>query len=145
MGKDELDEDGTAGGASCCTFGEHLTIDGYGGSPERLNDQDLVYQILDQLPEILGMKKLAEPWVYFAPGNGAKDPGGWSGFVVISESHISVHTFPGRRFVSADIYSCKNGMNPAFIEGYFKKKFALQDLETHFLKRGTKYPVFNQD
>ena len=131
------------GGSSCCTFGEHLTIDGYGGNPEKLNDKDLVYQALSELPDLLRMHKLAEPQVYLAPGNKAKDPGGWSGFVVIAESHISVHTFPARRFVSIDVYSCKTGMDQEFIETYFREKFSLQELETNFIKRGTRYPVGN--
>lgn len=126
-----------------CNFGEHLTLDGYGGDPAQLNDRELVCRILDELPELLGMNKLAEPVVYFAPENGGKDPGGWSGFVVIAESHISIHTFPARKFLSADVYSCKNGMNSTFIEIYFKDVFSLQEIETHFIKRGTKYPACN--
>jgi S-adenosylmethionine decarboxylase len=128
---------------SCCTFGEHLTIDGYGGDPNKLNSQDLVYNCLNELPELLSMNKLDSPHVYFAPGNDKKDPGGWSGFVVIAESHISIHTFPKRKFVSIDVYSCKSGMNVPFIENYFKAEFALQEIETNFIIRGTRYPGCN--
>ncbi len=128
---------------STINFGEHLTIDGYGGNAELLNDKKLVYACLDELPGLLGMGKLADPVVYFAPGNNDKDPGGWSGFVVILESHISIHTFPKRGFVSADIYTCKNGMDTNFILDYFKKSFDLKDIEDHFIKRGTRYPAQN--
>lgn len=128
---------------SYCNFGEHLTIDGYGGDPVKLNDQELVLSVLHELPDSLGMNKLAEPQVYFAPDTFGKDPGGWSGFVVVAESHISIHTFPARKFLSADVYSCKPGMNTTVIENYFKDKFALQEIETNFIKRGTKYPVSN--
>lgn len=34
-------------------FGEHLMIDGYGGSPEKLNDEELVRQCLDELPRMM--------------------------------------------------------------------------------------------
>jgi len=85
------------------------------------------------------MKKLSTPEIYFAKGNDIKDPGGWSGFVVIEESHISVHTFPGRGFLSADVYTCKNGMDTNYIKNYFKKTFELKELETNFIKRGLKY------
>ena len=121
-------------------FGEHLTIDGYGGNKEKLNDKKLVFKILDELPELLHMGKLSKPEVYFAPGNNGKDPGGWSGFVVIVESHLSIHTFPGRNFLSADVYTCKNGMDTKFIISYFKKIFGLKDIEQNFIKRGTRYP-----
>ena len=123
------------------TFGEHMTIDGYGGDEKLLNDKELVLRCLNELPEKLEMHKLSEPVVYFAPGNHEKDPGGWSGFVVIEESHISIHTFPKRGFVSADVYTCKSGMDQALIKEYFSSVFKLADIEDHFIKRGTRYPV----
>ena len=124
-------------------FGEHLTIDGYNGSYNKLNNEKLVYKCLDTLPEKLGMHKLSKPVVYFAKGNDTKDPGGWSGFVVIEESHISIHTFPGRGFISADVYTCQNGLNVKKIKKIFKEMFELSSLETNFLIRGKKYPQEN--
>lgn len=124
-------------------FGEHLTLDGYGGSYEKLNDRELVLSCLLGLPEKLGMHPLAEPVVYAAADNQLKDPGGWSGFVVIAESHISIHTFPKRRFVSIDAYTCKNGMDTGIAIEYFKEKFDLDETETNLVIRGKKYPQEN--
>lgn len=120
-------------------FGEHLTIDGYKGSFEKLNDQSLVLKCLEELPELLQMHKLSKPEIYFAKGNNNKDPGGWSGFVVIEESHISIHTFPAKGFISVDVYTCQNGMDTGFILNYFKEKFDLAEIEENFIKRGLKY------
>lgn len=125
-------------------FGEHVMIDGYGGSYDSLNDRKLVLRCLDELPGLLEMRKLAEPVVYFASGNNAKDPGGWSGIVVIAESHMSIHTFPARGFVSIDVYTCKNGMDKEFISSYFRERFSLKDIEVNFVKRGTRYPSENK-
>ena len=124
-------------------FGEHLTLDGYGGSEKLLNDEKMVETCLYELLALLKMRKLAEPVVYFAPGNDIKDPGGWSGFVVIQESHISMHTFPKRGFISADIYTCKNGLDTKLVEKFFKEKFTLVETETNFIKRGLKFPDSN--
>lgn len=124
-------------------FGEHLTIDGYGGSYEKLNDRNLVFSCLAELPGQLGMHPLAEPCVYAAADNQLRDPGGWSGFVIIAESHISIHTFPKRRFVSIDAYTCKNGLDPSIIERYFQEAFSLEEMETNFIMRGMKYPPEN--
>jgi S-adenosylmethionine decarboxylase len=120
-------------------FGEHVTIDGYGGNNKRLNDKEFVLETLNELPEKLGMHKLSTPEIYFAKGNNIKDPGGWSGFVVIEESHISIHTFPDNGFLSADVYTCKNGMDTDYIIEYFKQKFLLSEIESNFIIRGTKY------
>ena len=124
-------------------FGEHVTIDGYGGDFDLLNNEEMVLSCLNDLPEQLGMHKMSEPQVYHSDGNDLKDPGGWTGVVVIAESHISVHTFAKRGFVSADVYTCKNGMDTDFIVNFFKEKFKLQDVEMNFLKRGTRYPSHN--
>lgn len=124
-------------------FGEHITIDGYEGSEEKLSDKNLILFCLSDLVAKLGMRELAPPQVYFAEGNDDKDPGGWTGFVIIEESHISIHTFPKRLFVSADVYTCKNGLNQELILEYFKEKFLLKDVELNFLKRGTRYPANN--
>lgn len=124
-------------------FGEHITVDGYGGDPERLDSEEAVLSALTELCDTLRMRPLMKPIVLNAPDNHIKDPGGWSGFVMIAESHISIHTFPKRRFVSADVYTCQNGMDRDFVTDFFKQKFKLEDVETHFIKRGTRYPDKN--
>ena len=120
-------------------FGEHLMLDGYGGSYEKLNSKELVSSILYDLPTKLGMKLLSEPVVYFAEPNHIKDPGGWSGVVVIAESHLSIHTFPEKGFVTADVYTCKNGMDNEYIIKYLTDAFELKDTEINFVKRGLRY------
>ena len=124
-------------------FGEHITIDGYGGNPDLLNDKKLVRSSLDDLSSLLKMYQLGTPRVHRAPDNHMKDPGGWSGFVVIAESHIAIHTFPRRKFLTADIYSCKEGIDADFFVDFLKRKFKLDEVETHLIKRGAKYPVRN--
>ncbi|MFA5080190.1 MAG: S-adenosylmethionine decarboxylase [Candidatus Paceibacterota bacterium] len=127
-----------------CNFGEHFMLDGYNGNFKKLNDKNLVLDCLNELPSLIQMSKLAEPEVYFAPDNiGTKDSGGWSGFVVINESHISIHTFPYKGFISIDVYTCRNGMNVNFISKYFIEKFELKETEINFVKRGTKFPIKN--
>lgn len=121
-------------------FGEHITIDGYFGDNSLLNDRENVRASIDELPSELGMKKLSSPEVYFAKGNDIKDPGGWSGFVVIEESHISVHTFPAVGFVSIDVYTCRNGLDQSRVIRYFERRFDLKDVEVNFIKRGLKFP-----
>jgi S-adenosylmethionine decarboxylase len=126
------------------TFGLHLMLDAYNCDPHVLNEQTMVYQILDDLPKHIGMKQLSKPYVVFAEGNGKHDPGGWSGFVIIEESHISVHTFIRRRFITVDVYSCREFDAEKTIQ-YFKDKFKTTDVEVYVQKRGLKYPAENID
>ena len=118
-------------------------LDGYQGSYTALNDRERVLHTLYELPELLGMHRLSDPEIYFAKGNDERDPGGWSGFVVIEESHISIHTFPAKGFVSIDAYTCKNGLDIERIKSYYQEQFELKDLETNLVVRGTRFPVEN--
>lgn len=126
-------------------FGEHITIDGYGGNVKLLDDKEVVTSCLSEICTLMHMHPLGngKPTVVQAPDNHFKDPGGWSGFLIIAESHIALHTFPKRRFLSADVYTCKNGLNADFVVEFFKKKFKLEEVEHHFIKRGIKYPDHN--
>ena len=69
-----------------CNFGEHFTLDGYGGNFKKLNEKKLVLKCLEELPGKVGMNILGKPQAYKAADNGINDSGGWSGFVVIAES-----------------------------------------------------------
>ncbi|MDQ5900514.1 MAG: S-adenosylmethionine decarboxylase [Patescibacteria group bacterium] len=125
-------------------FGPHLMLEAYNCPPEVLNDANLAYKILDELPEKIGMHKLIKPYVVFAEGNEKKDPGGWSGFVIIQESHVSLHTFIKRRFVTVDVYSCRDFDTDFAIE-YFKKMFKTDDVDFVIEQRGKRYPEENID
>ena len=123
-------------------FGLHLTIDGYGCQAKTLNSMEYLFGVLDELPAFMGMRKLITPYVVAAPENHKKDPGGYSGFVMIQESHISIHTFPKRRFVSIDVYSCKN-FDTGKTQKYLTKAFGIGECETNVIVRGTRYPMTN--
>lgn len=127
-------------GKETCTFGVHFTLDGYGGNPEKLNDPELMQKILLELPEKMGMERMTDPVVKYAEPRNIKDGGGYSGFVMIVESHISIHTFPKKKFVSIDAYTCKDEMDKEKIEKYFRDAYELQETEVQFFKRGLKFP-----
>lgn len=120
-------------------FGPHLILDLYGCNKEKLSDLDFIYKILDELPELIGMHKLSLPSVKLFHGNpDTFDKGGVSGFVVITESHISIHTFFEQQYVSVDIFSCKE-FDMKGAEEYVVEKFEAKKVEKHFLIRGTEF------
>ncbi len=123
-------------------FGLHLTFDGHNCDPLVLNSRRKVEEFLNSLVGALGMKKLFGPKVIRAKGNFLKDPGGYSGFVIIQESHFSVHTFPKRRFVSIDVYSCRDFDYKKTIF-LIKKFFRVNSVETNIVIRGRRYPQKN--
>ncbi len=124
-------------------FGVHLLLDAYKCSKEKLASKDLLLKVLRDLPKQLNMHTIHDPVVVEVGSNNKKDPGGISGFVMIAESHISVHTFPNRGFLSADIYTCQDHLEEKKVVDVFKSNFVTDDVESTMLDRGNRYPKNN--
>lgn len=88
------------------TFGLHLTIDAQDCNKKRLVNTKFIYRLLDRLPSVLSMTKMTLPYVVEWKDKFASTPG-ISGFVMIAESHISIHTFPDQNYAFIDMFSCK--------------------------------------
>lgn len=130
------------GGGRTVIFGKHLTIDAYGCDYEALDSMDINFKLLDELPEKIGMHKITTPYVIRAFPNDIKDCGGVSGFVMIAESHISVHTFPAKKYLTMDLYSC-NVFDHQKVLRIVKETYKYKSIETHVIKRGLKFPKEN--
>ena len=115
----------------------HLIIDGYGGNAQKMQDVQFIYQLLDRYPSQIGMVKLSPPQVAKYLGSKRED-WGISGFVLIAESHISIHTFPERCYINIDIFSCK-GFDPEQAIKEFKQQFGLEEVRSYILNRGLEY------
>lgn len=85
------------------------------------------------------MQKISPVRVQWYDGGEKPQDCGVSGFVMIAESHISVHTFSQKEFLTADVYSCKPFDTQRTID-FFRKEFELKELEIHIIKRGLKFP-----
>ena len=111
----------------------HVIIDGYGGDPDKLADENAVRVVLDQLPALMGMTKITQPTVLRYTGSKPED-WGVSGFVMIAESHISMHTFPERRLVWADVFSCKD-FDESIVLDEIKRRFSIRQMDVQNLPR----------
>jgi S-adenosylmethionine decarboxylase len=116
----------------------HVTIDGFGGNPARLADVALVRNLLDRYPGEIGMTKISEPVAFEYRGDKPED-WGVSGFVLIAESHIAIHTFPEHQQVWVDIFSCK-GFDDLPAIDRIVQTFELEDTRVNRLERGLEYP-----
>jgi len=119
-------------------FGLHLTLDGYGCSQENLANLDLIYEFLEDCPDLINMTKIMPPYVFKYHGKVPED-WGVSGFVLIAESHISIHTFPDRNYLSLDIFSCKDFDYQKAVD-YATEIFGITRHEQNVLDRGLEFP-----
>lgn len=95
--------------------GWHLIVDAFvesGDSTDRLADRQFLEEFLRDLVLRLDMKILGGPYMRTVMPDPKlieteKDEGGVTGCVVITTSHITIHTWPLRQRFSLDIYSCK--------------------------------------
>jgi S-adenosylmethionine decarboxylase len=121
------------------TLGPHLKLDLYGANAEQAASLEAVYEYLETAPERLGMTKIMPPYVFkYRPLPGYEDAG-VSGFVIIAESHISVHTWPEKNFIAIDIFSCKPFDVQAAIE-YAQKHFKAWRWDMNLTDRGLEFP-----
>lgn len=88
-------------------WGKHLIIDAYGIESSRLKELKKIRSLLDDLPKFLKMRILHRPVIKKVASPDYPD-WGLSGFVMLYESHISLHTWPEEGYVAMDIYSCKD-------------------------------------
>lgn len=120
------------------TFGLHLMLDGYGCNSDNLEDEDFVRGFLEEFPENIGMTKLMNPYVSRCEDADRKH-WGLSGFVLIAESHVSVHTFPWEGSISVDVFSCRS-FDVAAAEREIVQRFGIKSIERNILDRGVEYP-----
>lgn len=64
------------------------------------------------------------------------DPCGMSSVAILSESHLSVHTWPERGFVAADIFTCGCHTDPAKAFESLKESFNAQKSVVNKMPRG---------
>ena len=78
--------------------GTHLIIDLFGA--RRLNDLKWVEETLKRCVEVAGATLLHIHLHHFTPN------GGVSGVAVLSESHISIHSWPEADYAALDVFMC---------------------------------------
>jgi S-adenosylmethionine decarboxylase proenzyme len=64
------------------------------------------------------------------------EPWGVSGVVVISESHLAIHTWPEYGYASVDLYTCGDEIDPMGAYEHLRLALGAQEAEIQMLKRG---------
>lgn len=80
-------------------IGTHLVLEIWGVAAGVLNDRDGLERALRAASEAAGLTVLEAAFHRF-------DPQGVTGVLVLSESHISVHTWPELGYAAVDLFSC---------------------------------------
>lgn len=84
-------------------LGTEWLIDASGCDPAALADLDRLREIFQRIVGDLGLNVLGEiAWHQF------DQPNGISGLALLSESHLTCHTYPEFRAATFNLYCCRN-------------------------------------
>ncbi|MBS3070104.1 S-adenosylmethionine decarboxylase [Candidatus Micrarchaeota archaeon] len=112
-------------------FGTHLVLDLQDCPAAKLSSRKFVLAFLNSLPEDLGMRKISKPVVKEIKT--VLDEG-LSGFVMIAESHVSIHTFPKFHSAHVDVFSCKP-FDAGKARGVIEKRFSAKRSRFRVMER----------
>lgn len=110
------------------TLGRHVISELWGCDYNKLNDMDFIERLFVDAALKSGAEVREVAFHKFAPQ-------GVSGVVIISESHLTIHSFPEHGYASIDVYTCGN-LDPTIAADYIAKKLNATSRETIEFPRG---------
>ncbi len=87
------------------TYGRHIIVDLWGVDFTVLNNVDYLEKIMIEAAEKSHATVLSVSCKKF-------DPFGCTILVLLSESHLSIHTYPEKGFAAIDCYTCGRNKDP---------------------------------
>lgn len=111
------------------TFGRHVTLDAWGVDFHILNN-------LHQLENHMKIAANACKATVLSVQAQKFTPQGVTVLVMLSESHLSIHTYPERGFAALDCYTCGHSVNPMVAIEYMVTILKPLEIYSKVLRRG---------
>ena len=119
-------------------FGPHMTLDLVGCDVAKLKSLQLHFDLLNDIPHLIGMTPITAPYVFPYSGLIPEDSG-ITGIAIIAESHISVHSFDKKEYCFIDIFSCKP-FNTETALNHIINVFEPKSYTFNVIERGHNFP-----
>lgn len=110
-------------------LGRHVLAEFFDCNPNILNNVKLIEEKMTQAAVECGATVVEKCFHMFAPH-------GVSGVVVISESHLAIHTWPELGYAAVDLFTCGENCDPKVAYEFLKKSFCSKTGSFSELKRG---------
>ncbi len=114
-------------------LGQHILVELYGCNSNILNNVDLITKFMEEAAEKSNATIVNSAFHHFSPH-------GVSGVVVISESHLAIHTWPEHNYAAVDLFTCGSGVEPLKAFEVLKSRFKATHFVTREIKRGLPDP-----
>lgn len=111
------------------TLGRHILAEIYGCDSEILNNKVSIEKIMVESALKAGAEVREVIFHKFSPQ-------GVSGVVIISESHLTIHTWPELGYAAVDIFTCGDKINPWDACNYMTELFNAKNMTATEVKRG---------
>lgn len=115
--------------------GKHLLIGLFDCNKELIDDLDFVQEVFINASKEARAEVLSVSFRKFQPN-------GISGVVIISESHLTIHSWPEEGYCAIDIFTCGNKAKPFRALGYINKKLQGKKCSVIQLDRGNENNFF---
>ena len=112
-------------------LGHQTMLELYNCKPEFLNDIEFIKEALLEAARVSNATIVNQYFHQFSPF-------GVSGTVIITESHINIHTWPEYNYVAIDIFSCTEDMEIEKACEYLTSKFEASKNSVQKYMRGDK-------
>lgn len=106
-------------------LGEHLICDLSGCNRELLMDSDRAYALFSSAVRESGLTVLDEGFYKFSPY-------GFTGFLLLSESHASLHAWPEHGYCAIDVFTCNLSLD---LSGLIERLKTDLEAESYTLRR----------
>jgi len=116
---------------------KHLLLELYKCDYEKLNDESFLRCTLNRAA------KLAKATVLNLISN-KFEPQGVTAIALLSESHISIHTWPESHYSAVDIFTCGQNMLPELASQYLIDVLQAQEHSLRVMERNPPIGVFRQ-
>jgi S-adenosylmethionine decarboxylase len=110
-------------------IGKHIIAELYGVEKELISHEDSVRGIIERVVNESGLTKVGSLYKQF-------NPHGVTGMVLITESHISVHTWPEYKTVNLDIFTCGSPEKAERAFNLFLEYFRPESYKQRVITRG---------
>ena len=114
-------------------LGRHILCEAYGCDPAILDDEQKVQEIMVEAALRAGADIREVTFHKFSPQ-------GVSGVVVISESHLAIHTWPELGYAAIDVFTCGESVDPWTACHYLTRAFKARSTEATEMRRGVLGP-----
>lgn len=114
-------------------IGHHTIWDIYNCTSIKIKFVEPIKEILNQIVTEIHLTKVSESYKQF-------EPFGATGFILLEESHISIHTWPEHNFVAIDVFSCR-AFDIDKINSLLNSYFETDEIKTKVIKRGLINPL----